>query len=38
MARNTRKYGLGSFLFDLIFGIITCGIWWIYLIFKFIRS
>lgn len=37
MARNTKRYGLGSFLFDLIFGLITGGLWWVYLAFRFFR-
>jgi hypothetical protein len=38
MARGRNKYGLGRFLFDIIFGVLTGGIWWIYLLLKFIRS
>ncbi|QED11589.1 membrane protein [Arthrobacter phage Qui] len=38
MARSRKRYGLGKFLFDLILGFLTCGIWWIFLLFKFFRT
>lgn len=33
-----KSYGLGHFLMDLFLGVITGGIWWIWLIFKFLRT
>ena len=35
---SQKKYGLGHFLLDFFLGVITGGIWWIFLVFKFIRS
>lgn len=29
-----KKYTIFSFLFDIIFGVVTGGIWWVYKIFK----
>jgi hypothetical protein len=41
MARYTstkKPYGLGRFLFDLLFGIVTGGLWWLWLLFKALRN
>lgn len=27
-----KRYGLGRFLFDLLFGIVTGGLWWLFLL------
>lgn len=35
---NTKSYGLGRFLFDIIFGVVTCGVWWAWLLLKFLRK
>lgn len=32
-----RPYGLGRFMADIFLGIITGGLYWMYLLFKFIR-
>lgn len=36
MSNRTKHYGISRFLLDLVLGVITGGIWWVYLIFKFI--
>lgn len=33
-----KKYGFFNFLFDVIFGIITFGLWWLYLVFRHFSS
>ena len=33
-----KHYGFGRFLLDLFLGLITGGIWWIYLLFKALRK
>lgn len=33
-----KKYGFWRFMFDLIFGFITFGLWWVYLLFRALRS
>lgn len=35
---SKKKYGLGRFLVDIVLGVLTGGIWWIWLLFKFIRT
>jgi hypothetical protein len=35
---TTRKYGLGRFVLDLLLGFLTGGLWWVFLVFKAIRS
>lgn len=38
MARSKKKYGFGKLLFDLIFGLLTGGIWWLILFIIFLRK
>lgn len=38
MAQTRRHYGLGGFLFDVILGLLTGGIWWAFLLFRFFRN
>lgn len=33
-----KKYGLLRFAFDIMFGLVTGGLWWIYLAFRFLRK
>ena len=32
-----KRYGIFRFLVDLILGCLTGGLWWLYLLFKFLR-
>lgn len=34
---RNKKYGLGSFIIDLLLGSITGGLWWIYLLIRYIK-
>lgn len=36
MSTTQKKYGLGRFLFDLFFGILTGGLWWLFLFLRFL--
>lgn len=36
--RTRQRYGLFRFIFDVLFGIITGGLWWLYLLFRALRS
>lgn len=38
MARNRRKTSNLGVLFHLVFGLITGGIWWLFLLIKFMVS
>ena len=38
MGNNKKKYTLGRFIFDFILGVLTGGIWWIYVLIKAIRE
>ena len=38
MGNNKKKYTLGRFIFDFIMGLLTAGIWWIYVLIKAIRE
>ncbi len=33
-----KRYGFMRFLLDLVLGILTAGLWWIYLLFKALRG
>lgn len=36
--RSRQRYGFLRFTFDVLFGIITGGLWWLYLLFRALRS
>lgn len=36
--RTRQRYGLLRFIFDILFGIITGGLWWLFLLFRALRS
>ncbi len=38
MSGNSKPYTLGTFLLDLILGSCTCGVWWLYRIFRIITT
>lgn len=38
MSGNCKPYTLGTFLLDVILGICTGGIWWIYRLFRIITT
>ena len=33
-----NRYGLGRFLVDLILGCVTGGLWWLYLVIRYVRK
>jgi hypothetical protein len=33
-----KKYGFMHFMWDLFLGFITFGLWWVYLLFRALRS
>lgn len=33
-----KKYGFWRFIGDVVLGVLTGGIWWLYLFFRFIRK
>lgn len=33
-----KKYGAGRFLGDFILGVMTGGIWWVYMLFRALRN
>jgi hypothetical protein len=35
---RTKRYGFWRFTFDFLFGCLTMGVWWFYLLFKFLRN
>lgn len=36
MSRNRKSYSLGRFLLDVILGMVTGGLWWVWLVLKFL--
>jgi hypothetical protein len=35
---NKKGYTIGTFILDIFLGAITCGLWWIYRLFKILSS
>ena len=38
MSGKNEHYGCLKFIFDIVLGLLTGGLWWLYLLFKFIRT
>lgn len=38
MSRNRKKYGLFNFLFDLVMVCLTGGIWFFWILFRYLRT
>ena len=38
MSNTNKRYGCLHFLWDFFLGVITGGIWWLYLLFRALRN